>query len=159
MCTHTHTHAHTHTQRHTWRARGRPSILISTLLQSADGKPRACQSRKPTHPSRHYLIIMISHTSVSLWWHHATMPFSDYITVGRCMPRLLSPRSQGQSAERMRRGPVGRVITNLTVGMKTSGSPPGGRSLILFTLWDDGKVFITYKHGHLPESWPYFFCE
>ncbi len=102
--THTHTHTGTqaHTRRHTWIAWGRPSILISTLLQSADGKLSVCQSHKLTHPSRHYLIIMISHKClIVMTSRHQIhgLAFFDYITLGQFMPRPLSLKNQGQNAD------------------------------------------------------------
>lgn len=50
----------THTGVHTWTAGGWSFVLISTPTKSADGKLSVCQSHKLAHPSRHYLIIMIS---------------------------------------------------------------------------------------------------
>lgn len=78
-------------------------ILISTLLQSADGKLSMCQSHKLTHPSRHYLIIMISHKCLIVMTSrhqiHGLAFFFDYITLGPLMPRPLSLKSQGQNAD------------------------------------------------------------
>lgn len=115
---HTHTCTHAHTHRHTWIAWGAPSILISTPLQSADGKLSVCQSHKLTHPSCHYLIIMISHQClIVMTSRHQTTVLPFLITL-HLASSCQDPWKAKDTIQTVRLGPVWRVITIFTLRWK-----------------------------------------